>query len=91
MQAKVPAQARQRLLTSSSFLPVRHAGNRSLSILPTAWLSASCRPATYLSLSGTTLRTGPTPFSKRESSEKGKSFREKPRKKTVSFPDIKGI
>ncbi|QHV12013.1 hypothetical protein C5N97_08035 [Akkermansia muciniphila] len=35
MQAKVPAQTRQRLLTSSSFLPVRHAGNRPLSILPT--------------------------------------------------------
>ena len=48
-------------------------------------LSASCRPATYLSLSGTTPRTGQNPFSKRESSEKGKSFREKPRKKPCPF------
>lgn len=48
-------------------------------------LSASCRPATYLSLSGTTPRTGQNPFSKRKSSEKGKSFREKPRKKPCPF------
>ncbi len=85
MQAKVPAQARQRLLTSSSFLPVRHAGNRPLSILPTVGFPPLADQLHIFPSPEQHPRTGQTPFSKRESSEKGKSFREKPRKKPCPF------